>query len=354
MSAKFKQLSEEINQRANDWFVHMHSGNATDAEREQLNTWLSESPEHREAYQQLHVIWQDLGDLAETAEGHALKQSMQPASIFELPKRAFDALTGFLQNAMVPVKAYHISSIVAVSIAIVMVIFGVEDSGKPVVNHLHTSTTGEIKSIEMADGSRIVLGAQSEIQIQINEDRRLVDLISGEAFFDVRTDAEKPFFVNVNDVSVRVVGTQFDVHKRYSSISIAVLEGSVSVAERSTYENKTHSPGVVLTAGQQVIKPKNMDFEAVKTISDIELGAWRSGRLIYRDMALIDIITDASRYFDGVISLRASELADQKVTVTLRADQVTELPEMLSQTLPLAVREMPENRFLLERRINSH
>ncbi|MGI9287212.1 MAG: FecR/PupR family sigma factor regulator, partial [Pseudomonadales bacterium] len=64
MSTKFNRLPEQVNQQARDWFTLMQASEITGRDRQQLNEWLSRSPEHREAYQQLEAIWHGLGELA--------------------------------------------------------------------------------------------------------------------------------------------------------------------------------------------------------------------------------------------------------------------------------------------------
>ena len=90
-------------------------------------------------------------------------------------------------------------------------------------------------------------------------------------------------------------------------------------------------------------------FEAVTVVPSSDLGAWRLGRLIYRDISLADVVTDAGRYFEGKILLQSKDLADVKVTMTLRTDQVGQLPQMLAQTLPLEVHGTPDNIILLKK-----
>ena len=79
-----------------------------------------------------------------------------------------------------------------------------------------------------------------------------------------------------------------------------------------------------------------------------DAGAWRMGRLVYRDISLANIVADAGRYIDGKIVLQSDDLADVKVTMTLRTDQVDQLPQMLSQTLPLEVHVISDNITLLK------
>ena len=83
-------------------------------------------------------------------------------------------------------------------------------------------------------------------------------------------------------------------------------------------------------------------------MSASDAGAWRMGRLVYRDISLANIVADAGRYIDSKIVLQSDDLADVKVTMTLRTDQVDQLPQMLSQTLPLEVHVISDNITLLK------
>ncbi|MDC0517304.1 FecR domain-containing protein, partial [Porticoccaceae bacterium] len=177
---------------------------------------------------------------------------------------------------------------------------------------------------------------------------RTVELLNGEAFFDIAKDRQKPFSVAVNDVLIEVVGTQFNVQKIRDAVNVAVLEGIVKVFEQAASQTVS-LPDVVLTAGQKVVKSNDRAFESVTAVSSSDLGAWRLGRLIYRDISLADIVADAGRYFDGKIILQSDDLDDVKVTMTLRTDQVGQLPEMLAQTLPLKVQVISEKLILLKK-----
>lgn len=346
MSTKFNHLPERVNQQARDWFSLMQSGDTTDRDRQQLNEWLAESPEHSEAYEQLEVIWHGLGELATSPEAEALRRSVAETPITGKLKRVMNAPIHFAQGIASQIFKYKMSAAIAASVAVIAVLFLLPQAPDEAPAAHYLTRTGEIKSIVLADGSQLVLGAKSEIKARIADAERSVELLSGEAFFSVKKDPQRPFLVNINNVSVRVVGTQFDVRKRFDGVSVAVLEGIVNVVDAARDDGGVAARApLVLTAGQRVVKPENSAFEAVETISDIELGAWRNGRLIYGGARLIDVISDANRYFEGSISLQAADLADLRVTLTVRADQVGQLPDMLAQTLPIVVRKMRGNQI---------
>jgi len=351
MSKNFVELPEYINEQASEWFALVQSGDISTEDQLRMDAWLSEHRDHRQAYEQMESIWQSLAELSTTAEAEALRQSVQDNGL--LAKLRQIVSTGL--NLRGTTQVFSNRSLGYVSAALIFLVtvglLLVQQPQQTVIDHYATQT-GEIKKIVLSDGSQITLGAKSEIKIRIGESDRQAELIHGEAFFDIAKDRTKPFFVKADEVSIEVVGTQFNVLKRYKSINVSVLEGIVNVLEqgvRSSSE-KAIAP-VLLTAGQQVIKPYSGRFDQVKNVDISELGLWRSGRLIFTETALIDVIADASRYFDGKFSMQSDQLASQKVTLSLRTDQIDQLPQMLAQVLPLEFREIPGNIIVLENSI---
>ena len=344
MSEKNMQLSDQVNQQAAEWVTLMQSVDVSAADRQALSDWLAEHADHEEAYKQTELLWQSLGDLADTAEGRALRKSVEFESVTARLRALFVAPVGAIKNSISEPR--YAMALAVVCLAIGSLILPVANDA---VTAYYSTQRGEIETIILADNTEITLGAKSAIRTHISEAERSVELLNGEAFFDVAKDRKKPFFVTVDDVLVEVVGTQFNVQKIQDAVNVAVLEGIVNVFGQGSRDSQLESgPDVVLTAGQKVVKSYDRAFESVTLVPTSDLGAWRLGRLIYRDIALADVVADAGRYFDGKILLQSEDLADVKVTMTLRADQVDQLPLMLAQTLPLKVHAVSDNIILLK------
>lgn len=347
MSRDLTHLPDYINEQASEWLVLMQSGEMTAEDQLRFNVWLSEHQDHRQAYQQLRATWQGLSNLSATAEGRALKHSVSDKPFWMQPGKALSAIMSRLREQLAFRQSLGYLSVVLVSIIAVGLLFTQQPDSSAV--NFYATQTGEIQKITLSDGSLITLGAKSKIRARIGEADRHVELIQGEAFFDVAKDASKPFFVAADEVLIEVVGTQFNVLKRHASINVSVLEGIVNVSEQNNQISASQpNPDVLLTAGQQVIKQQNAHFEQVADVDIEELGLWRSGRLVFNETSLIDVIADASRYFDGNFSMQLDQLANEKVTLSLRTDQVDQLPQMLAQALPVKFREIPGNIIVIE------
>ncbi len=349
MSTQFKKFPKKIEQQALDWFTLVQSGHVSDSESLALNDWLADNEQHRHAYEQLERIWQHVGDLALSEEAQALRESVENTSLWEQCRQVLFMPLMMLREILGWFLCHRLVSFLAVSFTIFVAVFVLLSSPKNVVSPDYYATgVGEVRTIILSDGSEIVLGARSTMTVSISNKERSVLLTKGEAFFNVAKDSVKPFFVNVNEVVVRVVGTQFDVRKRYGATSVGVLEGVVSVTALDSETVSRSLAPITLVAGEQVTKVDTAGFSDIKQVSPVELGMWRHGRLVYRNVNLIDVILDANRYFDGNISLLAKDLEHEKITVTFKTDQIEQLPSMLSQTLPIKVIELTDGRFLLD------
>ena len=335
--------TERIERDAREWFVLMQSDTVSDTEKSGFEDWLNKRSEHRLAYRQLDTIWDQLAALAESPEGARLRRSVEAASEGGWFGRLFRpaASGGFFFNR--PLGA-------AAAVALFAVCAGLlwfRGGGEIAPELLYATATSEVRAVQLPDGSQVTLGAESELRVAFTEDSRVLTLLDGEAFFDVTNDPERPFVVEVNDIYVTVVGTKFDVHKRYAGANVAVLEGRVQVATNTSNAHTVATP-LFLSAGEQVSKPQDGAFTDVGSVNELEFGAWRNGRLIFKDAHLIDVITDANRYFEGSILLQVSDTFDEKVNLTLRTDQIDQLPAMLEMMdLPIEVRESPGGRITI-------
>lgn len=323
-----------INDQAREWFTLMQSGSATTLEQEQLNSWLEKDPRHLEAYAQYETLWADLGQLQHTAEYSALKHSVTPSVLERTAEfiRQLMPQPNFAQWAMVT------ASILAIGIFVFL-------KQPQITTEIYATNTSEIKEIILKDGSKVTLGAKSQIKTWNTDSERHVDLVSGQAFFVVTKNPKQPFIVKAGSTKVRVVGTQFDVRRGLDRTRVAVIEGIVAV---SSLQENSGEPPVTLTAGQQTSHLTNNHFEKISGISVSELESWRKGKLIYLRASLADVVADANRYYNGNIRLDSAALADLKVTAAVSTNQIDSLTEMLEKTLPVKLQKDAQNNIVIQ------
>lgn len=172
----------------------------------------------------------------------------------------------------------------------------------------HTTTTAEIRSLRLDDGSIVRLGPESAVDIAFASGERRVRLLQGEAFFEVMPDTSRPFTVESGAVRTTVLGTSFDVRLAGAATDVSVREGIVRVDD----DRMTPPVSERLVAGDHV----RIDRTGVvrSTRSPEETAAWLRGELVANDRTVADIVDELSRYHRGTIVIADRDLARERTT----------------------------------------
>jgi transmembrane sensor len=222
---------------------------------------------------------------------------------------------------------------VAVAASLVAAIIGPD-----IATHMqadHVTSTGEMRTITLSDNSTVTLAPESAITVQFDGTTRFVELLDGEAFFDVTPDPQKPFRVGADQVTVTVLGTGFDVSEGNAVSMVGVEHGRVQV------ENAANVPAVfeVLEAGQNV--RVGQDGTVIRHPSPTsQIGAWRKNQLIAQDQPLSDVVDQLRRYFNGTILITDEVLAAQTVTGVYRLDDPVSALRGMARAQKATVREI--------------
>ena len=334
-----------IEAAARRWVVLLSSETVAGRDRAAFEAWVAADPRHGPAYDELERVW--LGaeqlthlrdyarpeDLERFAVGRGGGWMRRLGEILGRPS----ALAGALATA-------------AVAVLLAIVLTGPVDVVAPPAGG-YVTETAEIRDITLADGSEVTLGARSRIDVDFSASERRVTLTSGEAFFSVTSDPARPFFVVADQAVVRVVGTRFEVRRAADRVRVAVAEGIVEITVEETPADAPLAPAAtVLSAGQQLVAVRDRPVEPVRAIDSTTPGAWREGRLYYEDASLIEVISDANRYYEGQIRLATDAIGDLSITGSFRTDRIESMLATLEQILPVEAERDQAGRVLLKAR----
>jgi transmembrane sensor len=165
-----------------------------------------------------------------------------------------------------------------------------------VYNTLTTPRGGQYQLV-LPDGTKVWLNAASSITYPTaftGKERKVT--LTGEAYLEVAQNARQPFIVGVGDVSIRVLGTSFNVnaYPDETSINTTLLDGKVQVEQKEKTE-KT----VVLLPGQQAQVTPSGDHINLIPHADIEQAvAWKNGAFAFRDADLPTVMRQLARWYD--------------------------------------------------------
>jgi transmembrane sensor len=192
---------------------------------------------------------------------------------------------------------------------------------------------GEVKVVALQDGSVVTLTTASEIRVRFSDRLRSVELVRGEALFDVAKNRARPFVVAAGDTRVRVVGTSFSVrHIDTAPVQVLVREGIVEVFKPTQVETQP----VRIFANTRAVAPTDNADIAARPIPAAELHremAWQVGQLAFEGQTLAEAAAEFSRYSDTRIIIEDPELAHEEIAGLFRANDPVGFAETIAVSL---------------------
>ena len=186
-------------------------------------------------------------------------------------------------------------------------------------NTLKTSRGGEY-SVVLSDGTVVYLNSASELRypVQFNERERIV-YFSGEGYFEVAKDRERPFHVVVDDMRIRVYGTGFNVNTfKETGVQTVLLEGSVGISVKGKQEEYRLKPSQMAEFNR-----KDLSVE-VKDVNPESFVAWKAGFFAFDEESLEEIMNTLARWYDVEVFYVNNDLKNLHFTGHLkRYDQIT-------------------------------
>ncbi|MND67282.1 fec operon regulator FecR [compost metagenome] len=187
------------------------------------------------------------------------------------------------------------------------------------------TATGERRSLDLADGTRLQLNTDSAVDIRFDAQQRLIELRRGEIL--VSSPAQGlPLRVRTDHGLLEARGSRFVLRQGKSASRISVLQGSVALSPASGLSRQ------VAEAGQ------NFDLSRAGVLAvpqlDMEAGAWTDGLIVTRDMRLADFLAEVSRYRNGRLAC-AESIRDLRLSGVFRLDDTDKLLALLPRTLPV-------------------
>ena len=191
------------------------------------------------------------------------------------------------------------------------------------------TSVGRVDSVRLADGTRVVLGPASSLQLATGYGSTAREVtLSGEAYFDVVHDSRLPFVVHTPHATLRDVGTTFTVRSDASGgTRVAVTTGAVDVAARAG-----SAAPVVLRAGDRaVVAGADVHVDRGVVASD-EL-SWTGGKLVFHDAPIPEVATGLRRWFALELVVTDSVLARRRLTATFDRDAASDVSAVLAAAL---------------------
>jgi transmembrane sensor len=193
------------------------------------------------------------------------------------------------------------------------------------------------RTLVLADGSVLDLNADSDVSVRFTADERRVTLAKGEAHFQVAHNAARPFIVTAGDVSVRAVGTAFNVRLATGAVDVLVVEGKVKLAREAEPASAAPTTASPLVQAGERVQLSREDRAATPKIEKIDAASiralltWENPLASFADVPLRDVVARFNRRNVTQLVLEDAELGDRKVGGTIALDQVEAFVRLLAQ-----------------------
>ena len=224
MTGAFRNARQAIQSEAAEWILRLDEEQLTLPARTELLEWLQQSPQHIEEFLFASAAWRELDDIDP-------QKSLDVDSLVAEAENNIVTLGDVAPDTepvgmAVPRRGWWIGGIAAT----VLLAVGAVSTWSILspVRHYETGL-GQQTLFTLADGSIVHLNTQSELTVHMTENSRNLELIQGEAMFEVTKDPSRPFRVRSGDITVEAIGTQFNVYRGDNGVHVTVVEGSVKV-----------------------------------------------------------------------------------------------------------------------------
>ncbi|WP_159993349.1 FecR family protein [Roseomonas sp. 18066] len=274
-------------QAAMDFLLALEQRPDDAALRARLRRWLAESPAHAAAYAEACT----LSELApQLSPGLAWPSAVAP--------------TRGPTSGMAPRRR-----LLAGGAALAAAAAGLAWTGWPAPEGLLQTATGEIRLVELADGSRVTLDTGSAIRVDFADGARRVALLRGQAFFAVAPDAARPFTVAIAAAEARVLGTRFALRRGAAELELGVEEGRVGLA----FDGRDLTAAAPLTAGARARLDLGNGALRREAVALAAIAPWRQGRLVVERWTVAEVLAELQRYLPARLWLRDAALGAQRV-----------------------------------------
>ncbi|MND55807.1 fec operon regulator FecR [compost metagenome] len=207
---------------------------------------------------------------------------------------------------------------------------------------------GDTHKIILEDGTEVFLNADSRLKFRVsfaNVHQREVFLESGEAYFNVTQNPEKPFIVHHGNMSVKVLGTSFNVNAYTATVQTTLVEGKVKV----DFNNSTK--GLTLAPGQQALFDSIHETLEKQTVEVDSYVVWKEGVFALDHASLETLMAQVGRAYDLDIEFKDATLKQLHFSGRVtKSEDVKEVLDVIKKTTHLKF-TIKDRRIIIEKSV---
>lgn len=299
---QYKALAE-----ASQWHVEL-TGESTSQKTQAWQNWLSTQPENQWAWQQLEKLQQQLKQLPGELAFNSLKPDTdaQPANARRNLLKSIAGI-GVISSSSWLAWQYSPARLKLAD---------------------HHTITGEIREVQLSDGSIVMLNSASAINVDFSPVERRINLQQGEIMISTSPNHDiRPFVVQTQQGLLKPLGTRFSVQQQKERTILSVFEHQVKVSLPDKQQT-------TCTAGNQLIFTQTT-FASLEPLVEGADG-WVQQKLIINDMPLDKFLDQLARYRPGVMRAEP-ELSKFHISGTFDLTDTDQALLAVSRLFPVSI-----------------
>lgn len=204
---------------------------------------------------------------------------------------------------------------------------------------------GSVGSYILPDGTDVWLNGGSRLEYDADFATNRRATLMGEAYFDVEHDSVHPFTLSMANISVEVLGTQFDArcYPDGSYEDVVLRQGSVKVHSRQAGESLA-----TLVPNERLIYNPLTGAGKVNDVEAIHYCRWMEERLVFSNVPMADIITNLERKYRVEIEIASERLKQRRLSLTVSHEPLTDVLAVVNALTDTRSRYKNANTIVLE------
>lgn len=321
-----------ILEAAAGWMARLRADDADADDRVAFERWLAQDGSNRRAYRSVVQAWEAAGDLASDARIRTLHAG---AGVNRAGSR-------------IGRRTAAAGALIAAGLATVLLLPRVSvPLPSRITDPLRRAVPADVRSLEtqvgqqatarFSDGTIVRLNTDTLLRVPRWDRERRVELVRGEARFNVARNPNKPFSVLAQGRRVIALGTTFDVRLDEREVSVTLVEGRVRVDPVSMVDAPEHAAreraagsgaGTVMIAGSRLVAPSTGRWRVAR-IDTARASDWTRRQLLLNERPLAEAVREMNRYSEIKLRVAGPELGTKPVSGVFQAGRVEEFAAAL-------------------------